>query len=98
MQTKSELLASTSMEGREIPAAPASGVLAGERMSPWAVPVSEACRISGFSKSELYLRMKRGEIQAKKAGRSTLVLVTSLRAAVESLPAATFRAPKQATV
>ena len=54
-------------------------------------PPSEACRISGISRSELYRRMAAGQIQAVKSGRTTLVLIDSLRTHLASLPPATFR-------
>jgi hypothetical protein len=56
-----------------------------------AVRLPEAARISGFSQSELYRRAARGEIIFLKCGASTLVDVTSLRAAVASLPRAVIR-------
>ncbi|HJS85709.1 MAG TPA: hypothetical protein VJ779_09625 [Acetobacteraceae bacterium] len=41
--------------------------------------------------SELYRRMAAGQIAARKSGRTTLVLMASLRAHLEGLPPATFR-------
>jgi hypothetical protein len=62
---------------------------------PLAVRLPEASRISGFSRSELYRRAARGEIILLKCGKSTLVDVPSLRAAVAALPRASIRIVKQ---
>ncbi len=61
--------------------------------APIAAPINEACRLSGFSRSEIYRRLAAGDIAAIKNGSRTLVLVASLRAYIEALPPATFRAP-----
>jgi excisionase family DNA binding protein len=63
-------------------------------LEPIAVTVADACRISGLSRSEIYLRLADGSIKAVKSGRRTLVLVDSVREHLASLSAATFRAPK----
>jgi hypothetical protein len=59
-----------------------------------ATPISDACRISGLSRSEIYRRLAAGDIHAIKSGSRTLVVMESLRAHLASLPAATFRAPR----
>lgn len=59
-----------------------------------AAPISDACRVSGLSRSEIYRRLAAGDIHAVKSGSRTLILMNSLRAHIASLPAATFRAPK----
>jgi excisionase family DNA binding protein len=61
-----------------------------------AAPISDACRMSGLSRSEIYRRLAAGDIRAVKSGSRTLILLDSLRAHLASLPAATFRAPKAA--
>ena len=61
------------------------------RVEPIAIPVNEAAVISGISRSELYRRMAAGQIKARKSGRSTLVLMDSLREHLASLPPAIFR-------
>ena len=63
---------------------------------PLAVRLPEAVRISGFSRSEIYRRAGRGEIVLLKCGKSTLVDMASLRAAVTSLPRAAIRPPRVA--
>ncbi len=62
-----------------------------------AAPISDACRISGLSRTEIYRRLATGDIRAVKSGSRTLILMDSLRAYLASLPAATFRAPKAAS-
>jgi predicted DNA-binding transcriptional regulator AlpA len=61
-----------------------------------ALPIPEAQRISGLSRSEIYRRLASGDIQAVKSGSRTLVLMGSIRDYLASLPPATFRAPKGA--
>jgi hypothetical protein len=66
---------------------------------PMAVRLSEAIRISGFSRSEIYRRAARpagdpGRVIFRKSGSSTLVDVASLRSAIEALPVATIGAGK----
>lgn len=50
---------------------------------PISVRVPEAVRMTGLSRSRLYELMKAGDIRYSKVGRSTLVLVDSLRSFVE---------------
>lgn len=75
--------------------APGAAALSVRTMEPLAVSITEACRISGLSRSELYRRMAAGQIEARKSGVRTLVLVASLKAHLASLPAAAFRAPSR---
>ncbi len=63
---------------------------------PLAITLSEAMRLSGLSRSELYRRMGNGQIHAVKAGVRTLIVMTSLKAHIASLPTAEFRTPKAA--
>ncbi len=55
---------------------------------PFAVNVPEACRISGIGRSKLYELFQNGEIKPRKCGKRTLVLLSDLKAFVESLPVA----------
>ena len=64
---------------------------------PLMVPVIEAVRLTGISRSELYRRMAAGQIQARKSGKRTLIPTASLASHLASLPAARFRAPKTAS-
>jgi hypothetical protein len=61
------------------------------RTDPLAVPIPEAVRLSGLSRSELYRRLASGHVRAVKSGARTLILVDSLRAHLASLPLAIFR-------
>ena len=45
-----------------------------------AVPISEACRISGIGRSKLYEMIKTGDVRIAKVGRRSLVLIESLKA------------------
>jgi excisionase family DNA binding protein len=55
--------------------------------TPIAVTVPEAVKSSGLSRSSIYEALKRGDLQAKKAGRRTLIQVADLRDFLERLPA-----------
>lgn len=66
-----------------MPAAPA--------LEPIAVPIPQACLISGLSRSGLYRELAAGKVRAVKSGSRTLVLVDSLRKHVSGLPEAKFR-------
>lgn len=48
------------------------------------IRIPEACRLIGISRSKLYELIEAGDIQTAKVGASRLVLVSSLRAFVES--------------
>jgi hypothetical protein len=62
-------------------------------VEPLMVPIPEAQRFSGLSRSEIYRRLAGGDILAVKNGSRTLVVMESLRLYLASLPPATFRAP-----
>lgn len=64
---------------------------------PIAVTINDAVRISGLSRSEIYRRLTAGDIVAVKNGSRTLILMASVRAYLDSLPVATFRAPAAAS-
>jgi hypothetical protein len=70
----------------------ASAALAAPMVEPLAVRIPEAARLSGFSRSQLYLMAGRGEIVFKKCGKTTLVDYPSLKARVAALPSADIRA------
>ena len=48
--------------------------------------VPEAVNASGMSRSAIYLALKRGDLQARKAGRRTLIAVSDLEAFLANLP------------
>ena len=64
---------------------------AASRLDPIALPISEACKVSGISRSEIYRRLATGQLQAVKSGRTTLILMDALRAHLASLPPLTLR-------
>jgi hypothetical protein len=68
----------------------------GTGIQPLTVTIPEAVRLSGLSRSELYRQLSVGHIRACKSGSRTLILWASLKAHVEALPEAEFRAPKPA--
>jgi hypothetical protein len=49
----------------------------------FACSIPEAVMVSGRSKSRLYQDMKAGRLEFRKNGRSTLILVASLKKLVE---------------
>lgn len=56
-------------------------------MSPLAVTIPEAVRLSGLSRSGIYEAMRRGDLIARKAGRRTLIAFNDLETYLASLPA-----------
>jgi hypothetical protein len=64
---------------------------AGTAIDPIQVRIREAVRVSGFSRSTLYLMAARGEVVFRKSGKTVLVDFASLKAASEALPIATIR-------
>ena len=59
-----------------------------EALAPAMLPIPAACRYSGFTRSRLYLEIKAGRVDARKAGRRTLITRESLDALLASLPKA----------
>lgn len=55
-----------------------------EVMEPITVRIPEAIRMTGLSRSRLYELLRDREIEFIKVGASTLILVASLKAWVES--------------
>ena len=68
----------------------------GTGIQPLTVTIPDAVRLSGLSRSELYRQMSAGHVCARKSGSRTLIVWASLKAHVEALPEAAFRAPKVA--
>ena len=68
----------------------------GTGIQPLTVTIQDAVRLSGLSRSELYRQLSAGHIHARKSGSRTLIVWASLKAHVEALPEAAFRAPKVA--
>ena len=57
-------------------------------IEPILVRLSDAIRLSGFSRSDLYRRASRGQIIFRKCGSRVLVDFASLKAAIAELPQA----------
>lgn len=55
-------------------------------IKPSHLPIPGAVAYAGTSRSALYEALKRGQIEARKCGRRTLVSVASLDAYLASLP------------
>jgi excisionase family DNA binding protein len=55
-------------------------------MTPIAVTIPEAVKLSGLSRSAIYEALKLQTILAKKAGRRTLIPFSELEAYLASLP------------
>jgi Helix-turn-helix domain len=58
-----------------------------ELAEPIAAGLEEAERLSGIGRSELYGLIAKGEVKAVKRGRRTLIIISSLREYLHSLPA-----------
>jgi hypothetical protein len=53
---------------------------------PWLMPVRRAVQVSGIACTELYERLAKGDIVARKMRRSTLVETQSLLDWINKLP------------
>lgn len=51
---------------------------------PISVRIPEAVRLTGLSRSRIYELMRSGDIEFAKVGRSTLILVESLRRFIDN--------------
>jgi hypothetical protein len=59
-----------------------------DELQPIFVTIPDALRIAGFGRAKMYELLGQGAIVARKCGRRTLIDLRSLRAYLESLPAA----------
>jgi hypothetical protein len=74
---------------------PASGTaMPPEVGSAYAATIARTTVLYGLSRSEIYRLPGRGKIRGVKSGRSTLILLDSVRTYVASLPPVAIRAPK----
>ena len=55
--------------------------------------LKDAVKVSGFSRSRIYALAGQGKIEARKAGRRTMIVAESLRDAIGELPPARISAP-----
>jgi predicted DNA-binding transcriptional regulator AlpA len=51
--------------------------------APICVRLADAIRMTGLSRSRLYLLMNQGELEVIKVGRNTLIVVASIEAFIE---------------
>ena len=58
------------------------------KVEPYALTIEGAVRYTGMSRTRIEGLLSDGKVEAKRAGRRTLVLAASLRAYLDSLPAA----------
>ena len=63
-------------------------VAAGVGVEPFSLTMEAAAAYTGFSRTRLEQALNDGHVSAVKAGRRTLVITSTLRAYVASLPAA----------
>lgn len=63
---------------------------------PSHAPIPKACDLSGMSRSAVYREAGAGRIRLVKLGKSTLVDMASVRAFLDTLPAARIAAPRAA--
>jgi excisionase family DNA binding protein len=54
--------------------------------TPIAVTISQAVKLSGLSRSALYVALRNRELSARKAGRRTLIGYADLETYLASLP------------
>lgn len=50
---------------------------------PLAYTVADACRVSTIGKTRLYQLIAEGKLEARKIGKRTLIVATSLRSLIE---------------
>jgi excisionase family DNA binding protein len=65
-------------------------------MTPMTYTIEGAVKASGLPRTTIYELLGSGKIQAKKAGRRTLIPAESLQAYLANLPPAIIAAPKRA--
>jgi len=55
--------------------------------NPITCTIADACRLSGIGRTTLYSLLSAGDIRSVRIGRRRLVVVESLRAYLDNLPA-----------
>lgn len=63
-----------------------------ERLTPETITIQRAIELYGFGRTKLYELIQRGDIEAVKLGRRTLLRADSIRAFIDSLPRMTSEA------
>ena len=64
---------------------------------PITYTLAEATKVSGISRTGLYRLIGAGKLDARKAGGRTLILASSLRGYIASLPVADIRVGQSKT-
>jgi len=54
--------------------------------TPITITIADAVKATGISRTSIYEALNRGDLKARKAGRSTLILVADLEAYLDRLP------------
>jgi hypothetical protein len=62
-------------------------------IEPLAVSIPQTAQITGESRSQVYVRIARGEYEAVKSGARTLIIYDSIKRRVASLPRAKIKLP-----
>ena len=55
-------------------------------LMPLAVNVDQTAKMVGCSRSKLYMAIAKGELEIRKQGRKTIILVSELQRYLEALP------------
>jgi hypothetical protein len=61
---------------------------------PLLVTVAKCEQLTGESRSQIYVRISRGEYDAVKSGSRTLITYASIKRRIAALPPAKIKAPK----
>lgn len=64
----------------------------------WLLPVDEAIRLSGLTRTGLFNALAAGLVTSRKSGRRTLVETESLRSHVASLPVTKYGKSRRVVV
>jgi hypothetical protein len=70
--------------------------VAESRCAPAGFTIEGAVAFSGYTRSRIYEEIAAGRLEARKAGRQTIILGDSLRAHIRGLPAANIRMSRKA--
>jgi hypothetical protein len=62
-------------------------------LEPLTVTIPQAEYLTGESRSQIYNRIGRGEYEAVKSGRRTLIVYDSIKRRIAQLPQANIKAP-----
>lgn len=61
--------------------------------TPVALTIQDTSRRYGWTRSWIYLQLAAGNLEARKAGRRTLIIRESCDRLLDALPKGTYRAP-----